>query len=98
MRSRKATASSALPGRSAGTWRGSAMSASSGTLPSPKKVLARLAKQVAPRWTRRHAMVVSGGGVGSGRCPSRCQRPSSPRRKLQQPSTGSQKYSSSVRP
>jgi hypothetical protein len=44
------------------------MSASSGTLPSPKKVLARLAKQVAPTWTSRQAMVVTGGGVGSGSC------------------------------
>src|SRR5215211_3175072 len=45
-------------------------------------------------WAIRHAIVVNGGGVGSGNsksiCPSRCT--------VQQPSTGSQKYSSSVNP
>ncbi|HEX3201878.1 MAG TPA: hypothetical protein VHW42_08085 [Actinomycetes bacterium] len=36
------------------------MAASSGTLPSPKNALARLARQPPPSWTRRHAMVVTG--------------------------------------
>src|SRR5215471_9759965 len=49
-------------------------------------------------WQRRQAMVVKGGGSGGGIAQSGAKPPFGSGRTLQQGVTGSQKYSSSVRP
>ena len=50
------------------------------------------------RCQRRQAMVVNGAGSGAGKGQSARQTPSSRRRMLQHPATGSHRYSSSVSP
>ncbi|WP_432971806.1 hypothetical protein [Dactylosporangium sp. CA-233914] len=63
-----------------------------------KNALVRVVKQPTARCIMRQAIVVGGGGVARVAAPSTRNRPSSPARTLQQPATGSQKYSGSVRP
>ena len=81
-----------MDGKDCGWCRGLNMSASAGTLPSPKNVLARVWKTPTAMWAMRQASVVTGGGSGSppGPEPSDMKRPSASGRTDQQPATGSQ--------